>query len=868
MQDKISIGILAHVDAGKTTLAEALLYIGGQIRNLGRVDHKDAFLDHFSMERDRGITIFSKQANFSWRDLSITLLDTPGHVDFSAEMERTLQVMDYAILLINGADGVQGHTRTLWDLLRRYGVPTFLFVNKMDQQGTNQDFLLRQLQRELNTSCVCFNQKPEELSDALSMCSEELMEEYLETEHLRESSIQDAILERKVFPVYFGSALRLKGVEDLLNGLYTYHVPFEYPTEGFGARVFKITRDNNNNRITHMKITSGSLKAKQMITNEGSAEPGEEIWSEKVDRIRLYNGNSFTHVEEAFPGDICGVLGLTQTFIGQGLGVEQENEKPILEPLMTYCLLLGPEYDPVIVYGQMKILEEEDPLLRVVWKESLKEIHVQVMGQVQIEVLKSEMESRFGIRAEFGSGSIVYKETVAEPTVGIGHFEPLRHYAEVHLLIEPGERGSGVMVGSGCSVDVLDKNWQRLIITHVTERAHVGVLAGGELTDVRITLLTGRAHNKHTEGGDFRQATYRAIRQGLMHTKSVLLEPHFAFKLEVPEENIGRAMSDIQRMKGSFSSPIAVAGRMVLSGKAPVAAMQDYAGEVKAYTKGEGNLSCTFAGYEPCGNEEEVLAQIGYDPELDLANPASSVFCAHGAGFVVPWNQVESYAHVESEEKQEETTRRQLEAAKRKSVSDYISQDEIDAIYAQTFGKNKQDNTRYRRYHVSHKKVEQFGADSGTVRKSREEPQKENCLLVDGYNIIFAWPELKELATRNLDSARDKLMDIMSNYQGMIGGQLILVFDAYKVKGNPGSLLAYHNIHVVFTKEAQTADQYIEKTVHEMAKKFRITVATSDALEQMIVWGDGAMRMSALGLLDEVKKSSEKLRSDYGITTQ
>lgn len=909
---KLVIGILAHVDAGKTTLAESILYTCGSIRSLGRVDHKDAFLDNFALERDRGITIFSKQAEFVWKEMSVSLLDTPGHVDFSAEMERTLQVLDYAVLVISGADGVQGHVNTLWRLLKRYEIPVFLFINKMDQPGTDKEALLAELQARLDERCVCFGAADmqlefsendalaktaenemgtdtEEFYDNLAMCSESLMEEYLENGGLAEGSIADAIARRQVFPCYFGSALKLKGVDALLNGLSKYTLVPEYPAQ-FGARVFKIARDNMGNRLTYLKVTGGELKVKMPVSNGQSA--GErESWQEKADQLRIYSGTQFQAVDRVPAGGICAVTGLTQTFAGQGLGYESENALPVLEPVLTYQILLPEGSDVVKVLGQLRQLEEEEPELHIVWREERNEIHVQVMGEVQIEILKSLIADRFGLEVNFDSGSIVYKETIAEQVEGIGHFEPLRHYAEVHLLLEPGERGSGMQFGTVCSEDMLDKNWQRLILTHLEEKTHLGVLTGSEITDMRIVLLAGRAHLKHTEGGDFRQATYRAVRQGLRRSKSILLEPVFGFTLELPTENLGRAMSDIQRMYGSFDTPVTEGETSILTGSAPVATMRDYQREVNAYTRGHGRLSCVLKGYEPCHNAEEVIEKLQYDPEADLANPTGSVFCAHGAGFHVSWDEVPDYAHVESGWKPSEA---QLQTENPNAISaaevhaacsrqgdgsnrekGYITTEEIDEIFRQTYGKKQEDVGRYRRYHRGARRVEggvmsgdsTSGLHGGGDPKYRKETtinqKKEEYLLVDGYNIIFAWEDLRELAKINIDSARDKLMDILCNYQGYLGATLVLVFDAYKVPGNPGSIQQYHNIHVVYTKEAQTADQYIEKTVHEIAQKYQVTVATSDALEQMIIWGSGAMRMSAEGLREAVLAANKAIREEY-----
>ncbi|MBE5884083.1 MAG: GTP-binding protein [Lachnospiraceae bacterium] len=880
--NKLVMGILAHVDAGKTTLAEGLLYTCGNIRTLGRVDHKDAFLDNFALERERGITIFSKQAQLVWEDTSIALLDTPGHVDFSAEMERTLQVLDYAILVISGADGIQGHVHTLWRLLKRYEIPVFLFINKMDQEGNDKDKLLEQLQARLDERCVCFGEENDEFYDSLAMCSETLMEEYLESGALLPETIAEAIAMRQVFPCYFGSALKLMGVDTLLQGIHRYAQYPDYPGE-FGARVFKIARDASGNRLTYLKVTGGELRVKMPVSNANSAEEAE-IWQEKADQLRIYSGNQFQAADKVEAGGICAVLGLTKTFAGQGLGYEEENALPVLEPVLTYQLLLPEGSDAIRVLGQLRQLEEEEPQLHIVWMEESGEIHVQVMGEVQIEILKSLIAERFGLEIGFGSGSIVYKETIAEPVEGIGHFEPLRHYAEVHLLLEPGERGSGMQFGSVCSEDILEKNWQRLVLTHLEEKAHVGVLTGSEITDMRILLIAGRAHLKHTEGGDFRQATYRAVRQGLRRSQSILLEPVFGFTLELPTENLGRAMSDIQRMHGSFDTPVTEGDTSILTGSAPVATMRDYQREVNAYTRGHGRLSCVLKGYEPCHNAREVIEQSQYDPEADLANPTGSVFCAHGAGFVVNWDEVPDYAHVESGWRPEGALAEddwatdsnaisaiQVHGAGKNSASNsergYITTEEIDEIFRQTYGRPQEDTNRYRRYHRGSRRVESGGksAASDTVytRPVSRQEKKEEYLLVDGYNIIFAWEELRELARINIDSARDKLMDILCNYQGYLGATLILVFDAYKVPGNPGSVLRYHNIHVVYTKEAETADQYIEKTVHEIGRKYHVTVATSDALEQMIIWGSGALRLSAQGLKDAVEAAEKAIREEY-----
>lgn len=888
-QKQLVLGILAHVDAGKTTLAESMLYLGGQIRQPGRVDHGDAFLDNFALERERGITIFSKQARMQWRDMALTLLDTPGHVDFSAEMERTLQVLDYAVLVVNGADGVQGHTRTLWRLLERYGIPTFIFVNKMDQPGPNGARLLEELKKQLDENCVAFSgtlydaerqgegtciapRETEEFREDVATCDEVLMNAYLERGELTCEEIGEAVAERRIFPCYFGAALRVEGVEALLDGIVAYGLPPVYPRE-FGARVYKISRDRGGVRLTHLKVTGGTLRVKMPVDNHASAGAGEDF-REKAEQLRIYNGAGFETVAEVPAGCVCAVAGLTRTFAGQGLGAESLNGLPVLEPVLTYRVELPEGEDAVRVLGLLRQLEEEEPLLHILWQEESREIHAQVMGEVQIEVLRKLIGERFGLEVDFGEGSIVYKETIANRIIGIGHFEPLRHYAEVELLLEPGERGSGLQFASLCSEDMLDRNWQRLILTHLEEKVHVGVLTGSPITDMRILLVAGRAHIKHTEGGDFRQATYRAVRQGLRSGGSILLEPMFSFTLELPTEYLGRAMSDIQRMYGSFAPPVAEGERSVLTGRAPVAAMRDYQREVNAYTHGNGHLSCILDGYEPCHNAEEAIAAANYDPEGDQENPTGSVFCAHGAGFVVDWDHVPEYAHVEVpadirrlvEDSAGITlvgtgAEEQNTAGNRRTPEHYITQEEIEAIFRRTYGGREKDERRRRRYHVSHRDV--YEGRKGGAGSDAGFKQRESCLLVDGYNIIFAWEELRSLAKVNIDSARDRLTDIMSNYQGVLGGILILVFDAYKVKGNPGSVLKYHNIYVVYTKEAETADQYIEKTVHEMADKYQVTVATSDALEQMIIWGAGALRMSAMGLYEAVENAAKALREEY-----
>ena len=877
---KIVLGILAHVDAGKTTLSEALLYTAGELRKPGRVDHGDAFLDNFALERERGITIFSKQANLEWRNREIILLDTPGHVDFSAEMERTLQVLDYALLVISGSDGVQAHTATLWKLLQKYRIPTFLFINKMDQPDTNRAKLMEELKDRLDSGCAAFDRAADDSAqwrEEVAMCSEALLEEYLESGELSDAAIAAAVRDRRLFPCYFGAALQLDGVEELLDGLCRFAQEKEYPG-AFGARVYKISRDAAGNRLTHLKVTGGVLRVKMLLDNHCSAASEEERWKEKADTLRICDGAGFRAAEKVEAGGICAVTGLGRTFAGEGLGEEGRNEQPVLVPVLTYRLVAPEGTDMVKLLGQMRKLEEEEPELNVVWREKAKEIHVQVMGEVQTQILQSLIRERFGLEVSFDDGQLLYKETIASKAVGIGHFEPLRHYAEVQLLLEPGEPGSGLELATTCSEDVLDRNWQRLILSHLEERAHPGVLTGSPLTDVKITLLTGRAHIKHTEGGDFRQATYRALRQGLMQCKSMLLEPVFSFALEVPTEQLGRAMSDIQRMSGSFEPSVTEGEMSILTGSAPVATMREYQREVNAYTRGRGRLSCMLKGYEPCHNEEEVVLGIGYDPDADTENPSASVFCSHGAGMLVEWQDVPQYAHLESGWQPDgesgatdagsypERAQRKHPGGAGEAASGYITQEEIEAIFQQTYKKTAQSYEPYR-YHQ---------LNTGSARKEEvpaEEPQKqwrknekekpEEFFLVDGYNIIFAWDELRALAELNLDSARDRLMDICCNFQGFHGATLILVFDAYKVKGGQRSVQKYHNIYVVYTKEAETADQYIEKTVHEIGKKHRVTVATSDALEQMIIWGDGAVRLSARGFHDAVEAASQRMRETY-----
>ena len=854
--ENIVMGILAHVDAGKTTLSEGMLYLSGTVRKLGRVDHKDAFLDTYSLERDRGITIFSKQAVFSLGNRRINLLDTPGHVDFSAEMERTLQVLDYAVLVISGADGVQGHTETLWKLLKLYEIPTFIFINKMDQPGTDRESLLTELKERLDEGCIVFGKgKNVESLEEIAMTDEAVLDYFMEHETVRNEDICRLIRERKIFPCYFGSALKLDGVQELLAGFEEYMKPFDGKKE-FGARVFKISRDDKGERLTFLKVTGGKLVVKMPINKE-----------EKINQIRIYSGAKYEAVNEVEAGGVCAVTGLSSSYIGQGLGVEKGTAAPFLEPVLTYQMILPEGADTTKVLRELKQLEEEEPLLNIVWNPALEEIHVQLMGEVQTEILKTMIAERFHLDVEFGTGKIVYKETIKSPVVGVGHYEPLRHYAEVHLKMEPLEAGSGLVFDTDCSEDVLDRNWQRLILTHLQEREHPGVLTGAPITDMKITIVAGRAHLKHTEGGDFRQATYRAVRQGLKSAESVLLEPWYSFVLEVPSEQVGRAMSDIGQMNGSFEGPEAEnkQGMVRLTGTAPASEMRDYQREVWAYTKGRGRITLTLKGYEPCHNAEEVIEEIGYDSARDVDNPTGSVFCAHGAGFLVKWDEVPEYMHIKEDflaEKpgieQDEMMAVQMGNHCNYSggySSSYDDDPELLTIMEREFGSKQEERDRYSSYR---KQTVSTPVRHTTVIKENE-PKKE-YLLVDGYNIIFAWEELNELAKASIDAARNKLMDILSNYQGFSGCTLILVFDAYKVKGNQGEVQKYHNIYVVYTKEAETADQYIEKTTHEIGRKYKVTVATSDALEQVIVMGQGAYRISARDFYEEVERTEKQIR--------
>ena len=852
---KLVVGILAHVDAGKTTLSEALLYQSGALRRLGRVDHQDAFLDTDAMERERGITIFSKQAVFSLADTEVTLLDTPGHVDFSAEAERTLQVLDCAILVISGTDGVQAHTRTLWRLLERYHVPTFLFVNKVDLAGADRSAVLAGLKQHLGSGCVDFSgERDESFREEAAVCDESVLERYLETGVLTDGDLRRMVGKRKLFPCWFGSALKLEGVSEFLEGVEQYAPVPAYP-ETFGARIYKIARDGQGTRLTYLKVTGGTLRVKSLLTNRRPGLGEDQVWEEKVDQIRIYSGAKFRTVEEAPAGTVCAVTGLSRSRAGEGLGLEAGWTAPALEPVLTYQVLLPEGTDPHTALGNLRQLEEEDPQLHIAWNEQTRQIHVQLMGEIQLEILQRMIRERFGLEVAFGPGTICYRETIAAPVEGIGHFEPLRHYAEVHLLLEPGERGSGLEFGTACPEDQLEGRWQRLVLTHLAEKEHLGVLTGSPFTDMKITLAAGRAHVKHTEGGDFRQATYRAVRQGLMEAESILLEPWYDFRLELPAPQVGRAMTDLQQMGAQLSPPETAGEEAVLTGAVAVSALGDYAREVAAYTQGRGRLLCSLRGYAPCADQDAVLASVDYDPTAGLDHSPDSVFCSHGAGVIVPWDAVPARAHVSSgldlgPEKEEPAGRSDT---RRASVyAGTIEQDkELQAIFERTYGPMK------RRAFIPPKDprrpapTAEAEQEKRTIREQFSGPE---YLLVDGYNIIFAWDELKAIARDNLDAARKQLCDLLSNYRGFRKCEVIAVFDAYKVKGGQGSVEKYHDIHVVYTKEAETADAYIERATYEIGRRHRVRVATSDGPEQLIILGHGALRLSASAFRQEVEQ--------------
>lgn len=868
----ICMGIVAHVDAGKTTLSEALLYLSGSIRKIGRVDNKDAFLDTYALERARGITIFSKQAELFMGERRVTLLDTPGHVDFSAEMERTLQVLDYAILVISGADGVQGHTMTLWRLLEKYHIPVFLFINKMDQSGTDKLKLLETLKGRLSDNCIDFSgDYGEVFYEETAMGDETALEEFLENGVVSDDHLRRMISERKIFPCYFGSALKLMGVEEFMAGMEQFMAAPEYSRE-FGAKIFKIARDDQGNRLTYMKITGGVLKVRSMLPYQSGNNDAQGLSGEKVNQIRIYSGDKFETVNEVMAGDVCAVTGPVLTRPGQGLGIEAASQRPMLTPVLTYQVLLSEGCDPAVMLPKLRQLEEEEPELHIVWNEQLREIQAQIMGEVQVEILQSLIEQRFGVGVSFGNGNIVYKETILNRVEGVGHFEPLRHYAEVHLILEPAAPGSGLVFEAQCSEDMLDRNWQRLILTHLAEREHRGVLAGFPITDMKIILAAGRAHLKHTEGGDFRQATYRAVRQGLMQAECVLLEPFYNFRLEIPDKMLGRALNDMDRLGAVFEAPQQSGDMAVLCGSAPVASMRDYPKEVIAYSRGQGRIFCTFKGYERCHNQDEVIEAIGYDAERDTDNPPGSVFCAHGAGFNVSWQQVPDYMHLESALKKFENNSNDFADENNNGTLDgssgengyedelWIDTEEIDSILERTYYANRRGKAAPRPG-IRRRSVTEFSAPQ--TRSYRPPKDAEQYLLVDGYNIIFAWDDLKEMAKDNIDGARWRLMDILCNYQAIRKCHLIVVFDAYKVIGNVTSVSEYKNIHVVYTKEAETADQYIEKFAHENARKYNVTVATSDGLEQMIIRSKGCGLLSAREFLAEVTQAGELIQKEY-----
>ena len=846
---KLVIGILAHVDSGKTTLSEALLYTSGAIRKLGRVDHKNAFLDTDNIERERGITIFSKQAQLEWKGNGFTLLDTPGHVDFSTETERTLQVLDCAVLVISGAEGVQSHTETLWRLLKRYNVPTFIFVNKTDLMKSTKFDIMCQLRKKLSEGCFELSElKSDENAEDVALRDESLMNMFLENGGFSDDALAAAVSARRIFPCCFGSALKLDGVEALLDAINDLSAA-PRKKQDFGARVFKIERDQSGARLTYMKITGGVLHVKDELCGERNGAQ----WCEKVNRIRVYSGEKFKAEDSAAQGTVCAVEGLSETYPGEGLGAEGSGRLPLLEPVLTYSVILPPGTDNAKALSVMRIIGEEDPQLHVSWDGGTQEIRVQLMGEIQLEVVKRILHDRFNLTAEFRRGRIAYKETVASSAEGVGHFEPLRHYAEVHLLIEPGERGSGVVLAADCSEEMLALNWQRLVLTHLAEKSHIGVLTGSPLTDVKITLVGGKAHKKHTEGGDFRQATYRAVRQGLKQVQSVLLEPWYEFTLSVPQESIGRALNDLQRMNARFSAPQNDGETAVITGKAPVSALWDYQSEVVGYTRGKGRLSCIMCGYDECVNADEVIAEIGYDSDADTDNPADSVFCAGGAGFNVRWDEVSRYMHIESRfsfggEQQEE------KAERTRRVSEYVGSIEQDkellAIFEKTYGKVK------RREHSAMHTVK----EAPKPYKGKPLPGGERYLLVDGYNIIFAWDELKRLAEMELELARERLVTYLCSYAAVRKIRVILVFDAYKVKGSHGAVERVHNIDVVYTKEAETADMYIEKVTHELSRNHRVRVATSDGLEQLIILGGGAVRTTADELWADVNETEKSIR--------
>ena len=835
---RLVIGILAHVDSGKTTLSEGLLYLSGEIMRQGRVDHGDSFLDTNEIERDRGITIFSKQAVLHTNNAEFTLLDTPGHVDFASETERTLAALDYAILVISGSDGVQSHTETLWRLLRRYNIPTFIFVNKTDLPSFDKKSVCSDLKKRLSDACLDFKNQDSDFFESAAMADDSLLEEYTETDNISCASLISAIAAGKIFPCFFGSALKNDGIGEFLKALDFYTQNKSHP-DSFGAKIFKIADDDKGRRLAYMKITGGSLKVKTVLSNG--------TWSEKANEVRIYSGTKYQSVQEAFAGSICAVTGLTKAAAGEGLGFEKNSLPLVCEPVFTYSVKITDGTDINEVLAVFRKLEQEETQLHIIWNEHLRKIDVQIMGEVQLEVLKRILAERFGISVEFEGGSIIYKETISDMAEGVGHYEPLRHYAEVHLLLESAPRGSGLTVSSRCSEDVLNKNWQRLILTHLKEKTHTGVLTGSPITDIKITLINGRAHQKHTEGGDFRQATYRAVRQGLMQANSILLEPYYDFSLEIPTESAGRAMTDLQQMGADFSAPLTDGEMSVITGSAPISAIREYHKEVISYTRGRGRLQCIFKGYEPCKNQEEIVSKIGYDCESDPDNSADSVFCAHGSGFIVKWDKVFDYMHIPAMKLHEEEIT--PHAAPRTSSAILAGDDELLRIFEQTYGK------------IQRKLPQKLKTTKEkTSYKTKVSPVLPEYLLIDGYNIVFAWDELKKVAEKSLDDARILLISRICNYRAMRQNNVILVFDAYKVKGMQREIENIHGVSVVYTKEAETADAYIEKTSRELCKNYRVRVATSDNLEQMIIFGHGARRTSAGEFHTEVETAEQEMR--------
>lgn len=831
----VIIGITAHVDSGKTTLAEAMLYTSGAIRSLGRVDRGNSTLDTNSIERERGITIFSSQAEFSADGTSFTLLDTPGHVDFSTETERTMQVLDYAVLVISGTDGVQSHTTTLWKLLCKYNIPVFIFVNKMDLIGADKAHLTERLRKEISDKCVDFTGDTDSIAEDCATCCEELMEQYLVSGSLSDSIISEAIAHRQIFPCFFGSALKMQGVEEFIEVLSRYTMEKKYGDE-FGAKVYKISYDSKGSRLTHMKITGGGLKMRDDLSY--SDQDGNVI-NAKVSSIRFYTGEKFRTAESAEAGEVLAVTGLTGTYAGQGIGAEKNSDGASLEPVMTYRVSLPDDKNVYEALKELRMLEDQDPQLHILWNEQNREIHIQLMGAVQTEVLTRLIAEKFGFDIGFMDGAVTYRETIRNTVEGVGHYEPLRHYAEAHILLEPLPRGSGIVIDTVCPEDELDRNWQRLILTHIKEKTHLGVLTGSPVTDIKLTLVKGKAHLKHTEGGDFRQATYRAIRQGLRMAESVLLEPYYDYEIEVPTENVGRTISDLQRMCAEFETPESIGESSVIRGSAPVSEMSSYQADIIAYTHGKGKLSLSLGGYKECHNADEIISSIGYSADNDIENSADSVFCSHGAGYLVKWDVVYDHMHLPlslDENEDDEAPEARKNKAQR-FIEKAVSDEELMEIFERTYGKINRDP------HKAFKKTKVVSIDDKKVRLPKYEGP--DYLLVDGYNIIFAWEDLKKIAEDNLDAARGELINRMCNYQGYAGCELILVFDAYRVKGKHREVEKYCNINIVYTKESETADSYIERVTHELSKKHRVRVATSDGLEQMIILGNGAMRISA-----------------------